>query len=146
LVRKLITLDLRREGKLDKKHMTRMQDIMKRNVSVFIDFIESLSEPYVDNLDWWVASPASRNIMASGLYYDLCCIQFFKEVIEIEDVENIYTDSREFKKVLESITAKNKKKINIICSEKYIASIISALVFTTLKRFSGKLSGKGLNK
>ena len=79
--------------------MGRLQDIMKRNTSDFVDIIERVSEPYADNLDWWVESPSSRNLITSSLYYNLCCIQFFKEIIELEDIGYVLVESLELKKM-----------------------------------------------
>jgi hypothetical protein len=99
--------------------MGRLQDIMKRNASVFVDLIESVSEPYADNLDWWVESPASRNLITSGLYYNLCCIQFFKETIELEDIGYVLVESLELKKILESVVTLKQIEVNVRCTEKH---------------------------
>lgn len=69
----------------------------------FTDIIESVSEQHAKSIDWWVSSPASRNTFASPLFNYCCCLALLQELIRSnEHVNEIITDSRAFKKILEN--------------------------------------------
>jgi hypothetical protein len=70
---------------------------------IFIDLIESISRQNKDRLDWWVSSPASRDIIKSPLFHYCCCIALFQELIrEKKPIPEIITDSKEFNKIIKN--------------------------------------------
>ncbi len=48
----------------------------------FNDLVAEISLPYVDNIDWWVQGPASRNTFSSSLFHNYCCVYLLRYLIE----------------------------------------------------------------
>ena len=48
----------------------------------FTNFIDELSQPHKENLDWWVAGPASRNTLASPLFHYYCSIKLLERLLQ----------------------------------------------------------------
>lgn len=96
-------LDLRYQGHLDPKYMSLFNKIASEIRQDFTDLVQDISEEHKDNLDWWVSSPASRNIYASPLFHYCCSLVFLQELLKNnEPISQIITDSKAFKSTVES--------------------------------------------
>ena len=74
----------------------------------------------INDLDWWISIPASRNYNFSNLYHYFCLIESFKQ-IKKRYITKIIVDSHEFKNILRKnlkinvqIQVKNKQKNSIL--------------------------------
>lgn len=94
------------EAKIDPEHSALFNQIAVDIRKNFTDTIESVSRQHVKNLDWWFSSPASRNTFSSTLFHYCCCLVLLQELIRAnEPIDEIVTDSRAFKKILENYLA-----------------------------------------
>lgn len=50
--------------------------------SEFVSFIDSLSESFEGNIDWWVEGPASRNHLLSPLFHNFVSLRLLVQYIE----------------------------------------------------------------
>lgn len=74
----------------------------------FTDFIESISKQHAKSIDWWISFPASRNTFASPLFHYCCCLALLQKLLcANEPINEISTDSRAFKKIIEDYLAKH---------------------------------------
>ena len=98
-------LDLRFNASLPPEVISLFDGVAKSNRHPFNDFIDSISRPLIDNLDWWSENAASRNTYVSPLFHYYCCINLIIVLIEEErlEIEEITVDSRELKNILEQL-------------------------------------------
>lgn len=90
------------DAKIDPEHSLLFNEIAVDIRKTFTDNIDSLSRQNKDSIDWWVASPASRNTFASPLFNYCCCLSLLQELINAKKhFTEIITDSRAFRKILE---------------------------------------------
>ena len=95
-------LDLRYRGHLASKYISLFNKIANEIRQDFTDLIEDISEAHKDNLDWWVSSPASRNIYSSPLFHYCCCLILLQGLLDNnKPIPEILTDSKAFKSILE---------------------------------------------
>ena len=73
-------LDLRFNARMHTQFVEIFNNISFSNRNHFNDFIDFISRPLIDNIDWWVESPASRNTYASPLFHYFCCINLILNV------------------------------------------------------------------
>jgi len=91
------------DAKINPEHSLLFNKIAVDIRNVFTDNIDSLSRQNKDSIDWWISSPASRNIFASPLFNYCCCLSLLQELINAKKhFTEIITDSRAFKKILEN--------------------------------------------
>lgn len=57
------------DAKIDPEHSVLFNHVAINIRESFVDAVESLSRQNKDSIDWWVSSPASRNTIASPLFY-----------------------------------------------------------------------------
>jgi hypothetical protein len=75
----------------------------------FIELIDFVSKQHKRSIDWWVSSPASRNIFGSSLFHYCCCLTLLQELIRERDpINDIVTDSKAFKQIIESYLTKQR--------------------------------------
>ena len=79
-------------------------------------FINSTSKSLIKDVDWWAENSSSRNTLASPLFYYFCCINFINKIFKenIYEVEVIYVDSLELRKIIKNLIKEYNKKIIII--------------------------------
>jgi hypothetical protein len=114
-------LDLRFEGKLDSETSLLFNTISNEKRSGFNNFIAELSEPNIDNVDWWLEGPASRNTLSSPLFHRYCCLFLVLNLIENNkfNYKAIIIDSEEFKQTLSQVLNDNRIfNINFILDKK----------------------------
>ena len=75
-------LDLRFNGQFDPETAIIFNQISYDFRSQFNEIITTISRPFIDNLDWWVEGPASRNTFASPLFHNLCCLLLIEYLIK----------------------------------------------------------------
>ncbi len=93
-------LDLRFNGKLEKKYALRINCIANELHNDFYIYIENISKPYEFNLDWWVEGSASRNNIASPLFHYCCSLMLVQELHKECNVSEIIVDSTIFYKII----------------------------------------------
>ena len=79
--RRLKTLDLRFRGEINTEVSELLNQIAENNINSFNQIISEISKENLDNLNWWVKSPASRNTYSSPLFYRLTCLKLLDELI-----------------------------------------------------------------
>ena len=62
-------LDIRFHGKLNSDISLQFNKIAHEKRSDFNDFIAIISRPNIENIDWWVEGPASRNTYSLSLIH-----------------------------------------------------------------------------
>ena len=75
------TLDLRFKGEINAEVSELLNQIAENNISSFNQIISKISKENLDNLNWWVKSPASRNTYSSPLFFRLACLKLIDELI-----------------------------------------------------------------
>ena len=110
-------LDLSFNAKLNSDFASDFEEIANNSREEFNEYISFISEPFKQNLDWWVLSPPSRNTYASSLFHYFCVIKFTKLILSKKKFKNleIIIDSKVLKRAIERLLIKEKKlKIKII--------------------------------
>jgi len=107
-------IDFRDDAKLNKEVYLDFRSFCTSNKNYFTEIIDKMSSPLKENLDWWVGSTASRNIIDFSLYRDFCIILFIKKLIKNnQDIEEIIVESKVVKKILRSFINDDKIKISV---------------------------------
>ena len=75
------TLDLRFRGEINTEVSELLNQIAENNINLFNQIISEISKENLDNFNWWVKSPASRNTYSSPLFFRLACIKLVDELI-----------------------------------------------------------------
>ena len=80
----------------------------------FTECVDSISKNFADKIDWWVSSPASRNVALSPLFYYCCCLFQLKKLNEkhCQDLV-IITDSKALKNITEKYLTDNRPTISL---------------------------------
>jgi len=104
-------LDLSFNAKFNSDFAGDFEEIANDSREEFNDYVSFISEPFKQNLDWWVLSPPSRNTYASSLFHYFCVIKFTKTILFKKKYEKleIIIDSKVLKKALESLLIKDQK-------------------------------------
>lgn len=83
----------------------------------FTNFIDELSQPHKENLDWWVAGPASRNTLASPLFHYYCSIKLLERLLQKQaKIEKVVVDSVAFYNMVTTLFSIKKNEVNVILS------------------------------
>lgn len=121
-------LDLSVRGKLSPKMAIVFNQISEESRLPFTQFIEQCSEPYKEKLDWWVASPASRNVLASPLFHYYCSFQLVRRLIEHENLPTeITVDSKAFGQILKKFCLKTGNSVEIWLNRSWTSRIRACL-------------------
>ncbi len=67
----------------------------------------------IDNLDWWISNPASRNYNHSKLFHSFCLIESLKEFLPKNEISCVFVNDKNIRDVL-----KNQLKIKVNISIK----------------------------
>lgn len=96
-------LDLRFNKSIDSTFVDMFDSVSFSNRDEFNNFIDSLSRPLLNNIDWWAQSPASRNTYTSPLFHYFCCYKFLQKLVNDRHslTLEIILDSRELKLIFE---------------------------------------------
>ena len=84
-----------------------------RNRKAFTNWIGIISKKHLNDIDWWISTPASRNPFTSSLYKNICITKTFKKLLKKNFFNNILVDSKKLQDLLSELAKKEKNKINI---------------------------------
>ena len=95
-------LDLRFKGNFEPEIALMFNQISYDFRSQFNEIVSTLSRSHIDNIDWWVEGPASRNTFASPLFHNLSCLLLVERLIENEifHFTRVLVDSRALQIIL----------------------------------------------
>jgi hypothetical protein len=126
-------LDLRFNGKLNREVNNLFNQISNKKRSSFNDVVSELSEPHINNIDWWVEGPASRNTYSSPFFHRYCCFFLVDSLIDSGGFRygEIIVDSEEFAKLLKQLLS-NKGQFKTVIQVRYLTSFFRRNI---LKRF-----------
>jgi len=124
------------DAKIDSKHSALFNQIAIDIRTSFTDIIESISRQHAKSIDWWVSSPASRNTFASPLFSYCCCLAWLQELIRAnEPVNEIITDSKALKKILENYLASQRVNARValtrLPAKRYLKELVRP-IYTVL--------------
>ena len=83
-------IDFRDDTKLNEEVYLDFQSFCISNKNYFTEIIDKMSYPLKENLDWWVGSTASRNIIDFPLYRDFCIILFALTMVLVYTIFKIF--------------------------------------------------------
>ena len=89
----------------------KIDEIAKETRKDYTELISIVSQnnSLGNNIDWWVQSPASRNTIASPLFYYLCIIRLINRLInENHYISEIIVDSFALKIIIKDLVSKRK--------------------------------------
>lgn len=103
-------LDLRFQGRLEGKILNDFEEVSLNSRIEFNNFVSFYSKLNIENIYWWVSSPASRNTYASSLFHNFCVIKLILDCPEerFVNLNEIWVSSKEIKKVLEEVLRRRK--------------------------------------
>ena len=107
-------IDLSIGAELPPSLWSEIDEVAKETRMEFTELISDISEAknLKNNIDWWVESPASRNTLASPLFYYLCGMRLLDRLIkENYYISEITVDSFALKMILREFLL--KKSVNI---------------------------------
>ena len=94
-------LDFRFRGKISLQFSQIFNAVAIRIQSSFTETVDTVSHANRSDVDWWVSSPASRNVLGSPLFFYCCCVALLHDPDILKfDIREIVTDSKAFKKLL----------------------------------------------
>ena len=114
-----MNLDLRFNASLPPEVTPLFNKVSELNRNPFNEFIDSISRPLIDNIDWWSENVASRNTYASPLFHYFCCVKLIDLLLKEKKfvIEEIILDSKELKKILELLVTRSKfNKVRFVYS------------------------------
>lgn len=101
-------------GKINSSLISQFNKIATDIRYPFIQFIDSISKEFGNNMDWWVSGPASRNTFTSPLYFYCCCFVLLQQLIKSKElITEISTDSKAFKKIIQRYIKNEGLKIEV---------------------------------
>ena len=95
-------LDIRFNGKLNSDISLLFNKISHEKRADFNEFVTSISKPNINNLDWWVQGPASRNTYGSPLFHYYCVLFLIHHLIQEKRFlfEGVIVNSLSFKVIV----------------------------------------------
>ena len=135
-------IDLSIGAELSSSISIKIDEVAKETRKDFTEIISNVSQGngFANNLDWWVESPASRNTIASPLFYYLCSIRLINRLInENHYISEIIVDSFALKLIIRDLLLKKSVSIPVRGPNASIANKIHRIiknikiVFNTLK-------------
>jgi hypothetical protein len=117
-----------------------LSKIANKKKNHFTKIISNYSKSYNENLDWWFASPSSRNIISSRLFFNYCCLILVKDLISKgEKIDSIIVESKVHKKTILKLTEKYSP--NIIINIKRSEDLRILVVLKNIYYIINKLYG-----
>lgn len=102
-------LDLRHQAPIPSSLVMRYNEVALEARRPFCNALEGIARKNTNNLDWFLASPSSRNIFESPLFHNCCKLALVKSLVEDgEEVDEITTDSTAMSELLSSHFSKEK--------------------------------------
>ena len=109
-------IDLSIGAELSSSISIKIDEIAKDTRKDFTEIVSIVSQRngLANNLDWWVESPASRNTIASPLFYYLCGIRLIERLIkENHYISEIVVDSFALKIIIRDLLLKKSVSIPV---------------------------------
>ena len=100
---------------------------IKKRLS-FTNWIDSFSNKYSNDLDWWISLPASRNPFVSDIYKIFCSTFVIKEILKKKGIDLIVENEyfyRFYLSLKEKLPKLEKKKFTVILKKKKKSNIIN---------------------
>ncbi len=109
-----------------------------KNRKHFSSWIGKANSKFLKDLDWWSASPVSRNPYVSELFHHVCIIETIKELNKSNINFDLTVGSNHLKIIIENILKKKNYKIHIKNKSNFLNKYINILksIFFTLFVFS----------
>ncbi len=131
------------KGALSPDISARFNEIANSKTDAFTAWVSKLSEPFKDNLDWWVAGPASRNTIASPLFHYYCAFFLIEELVKNNhDISEITVDSPAAAKIIEKYLSLQKKAIKVKSNKNsmfcYLNAFVRSLLFILIRSYQFK--------
>ena len=114
-------LDVRFNNKIDSNLISIYNEIAYNFRSEFNEIIKFYSKYNLNNIDWWVEGPASRNTLASPLFHNLTVLLFLDYLLKNNLLKSklIIVDNIVMKKIIMQILHNNNdNKIKFISKNK----------------------------
>lgn len=106
-------LRLNNKGTIDAPFAKRFEKIINKTITPFHNLIEQCSKNKEGNLDWWLTSVSSRDILISPLFFNCCALALLDDLLADNfRLTDITVNSRELASVIKSYLTK-KNIINI---------------------------------
>ena len=134
-----------------------LKDIYKKiyikNYKRFSFWINEISKENINNINWWLSPPASRDERISNLFHNICIFLTIKNLKNKKNKIELITESKELKKIILKKINTPYIKINVISQTNFLRKIliflkeISLLIinFTLIKTQFKKEKLKYLN-
>ena len=135
-------IDLTGATQLEAKYAAQLDEIAEEIRTPFVKLIIQISEPYGNNLDWWVTPIACRNTYACNLFQNLCRLMLILRIIEEKKIEEIIVDSPALAKILKKITPQSiliRTKFSVIRWKLNSFIAIARCLFGCLYKFAFRL-------
>jgi len=135
-------IDLSIGAELSSSISIKIDEIAKETRKDYTELISIVSQNkgLGNNIDWWVESPASRNTLASPLFYYLCGIRLINRLIkENHYISEIIVDSFALKIIIRDLVFKKSVSIPVRGPNASIANRLHRIIknieiaFNTLK-------------
>ena len=118
-------LDLTGKKPLSGTHSVLLGEICTANRSDYASFINTISEDYTDNIDWWVTPFACRNTYASDTFLNCCKLELVKTLLkDNEEIKQIVVSSKGMRGVLHGLLS-DRECIDIKIEQSFIGNIRS---------------------
>jgi len=109
----------------------KIDEIAKETRKDYTELISIVSQnnSLGNNIDWWVQSPASRNTIASPLFYYLCIIRLINRLInENHYISEIIVDSFALKIIIRDLVSKRSVRIPVHGPNNSIANRLHRII------------------
>ena len=98
-------LDARFNGRMDPSIAIIFNKISYKKRKDFNDLVSFISEPHINNIDWWVQGPSSRNTYSSPFFHNYSVLYLLSHLIKNEkfSFEVIIVDSLILKNIIDKL-------------------------------------------
>lgn len=119
-------LDIRFNCKLNSDISLQFNKISHEKRADFNEFITSISKPNIENLDWWVQGPASRNTYSSPLFHYYCVLFLLNHLIQEKkfSFEEIIVNSLSFKVIVEELLSNSNVNNCVVTSKNSVKDVV----------------------
>lgn len=100
----------------------------------FVSWLDIISKDYINNFDWWIKLPSSRDPFKSNLYKNVIIFSILQNKKILKNVKIIYFENKNFIKIIRNnkIFKMNKTKIRLKNKIYYLNSFINSIIFSFL--------------
>ena len=100
----------------------------------FVSWLDTISKDYINNFDWWIKLPSSRDPFKSNLYKNVIIFSILQNKKILKNVKIVYFENKNFIKIIRNnkIFKMNKTKIRFKKKLYYLNSFINSIIFSFL--------------